>query len=52
MEMTGLSAHDFKYDVLGRDAPISHFDVYVSGNSLVLVEKRTGIIIETGWQVR
>ena len=52
LETTGLDAHDFKYEVLGNGAQVSRFDVYISGNSLVLVEKRTGVIVETGWQVR
>jgi len=46
-----MSAHEFKREVLGKNANISRYDVYRDGDKVYLVGKQTNEIIDTGYRL-
>jgi len=47
----GMTPHEFK-NSLDLDGPISRFDIYRDGADVYVVEKSTGLVIETGEALR
>lgn len=47
----GMTAHEFKYAVLGDSAKISRYDIYRHGDDVYLVEKYTSKVIDTGYRL-
>lgn len=46
-----MDAHALKYEILGRGAQISRYDLYRIGAELVLLEKSTTVLIRTGYTI-